>query len=176
MSTELRRVETFPSLSLASHSGGLPVEVSLIAQLGVGGGDALVRSAGERQRGHVAFVDALDEPSVRIGAMDLDHGDASSLYTFSVGAAGHPFHRHAGTACSRRCRAAAARCCVSPRRPTPQLAEQPSAFVRALRHVQIHTAGLPVHRALWRRHLAPVPAAARRGPAPGAVRAVLPHQ
>lgn len=42
MTTELRRVETFPSLSLASHSGGLPVEVSLIAQLGVGGlvGDA----------------------------------------------------------------------------------------------------------------------------------------
>lgn len=137
MSAELRRVETFPSLSLASHSGGLPVEVSLIAQLGVGGGDALVRSAGERQRGHVAFVDALDEPSVRIGAMDLAHGDASSLYTFSVGAAGHPFHRHAGHRVFTAVSGSGGALLRFSTASDAQLAAQPGAFVRALRHVQI---------------------------------------
>lgn len=137
MSAELHRVETFPSLSLASHSGGLPVEVSLIAQLGVGGGDALVRSAGERQRGHVAFVDALDEPSVRIGAMDLDHGDASSLYTFAVGAAGHPFHRHAGHRVFTAVSGSGGTLLRFSTASDAQVAEQPDAFVRALRHVQI---------------------------------------
>lgn len=137
MSAELRRVDTFPSLSLASQSGGLPVEVSLIAQLGVGGGDALVRSAGERQRGHVAFVDALDEPSVRIGAMDLDHGDASSLYTFTVGAAGHPFHRHAGHRVFTAVSGSGGTLLRFSTASDAQLAEQPRAFVRALRHVRI---------------------------------------
>ena len=137
MTTELRRVETFPSLSLASHSGGLPVEVSLIAQLGVGGGDALVRAAGERQRGHVAFVDALDEPSVRIGAMDLDHGDASSLYTFSVGAAGHPFHRHAGHRVFTAVSGSGGTLLRFSTASDAQMAVQPRAFLRALRHVHI---------------------------------------
>ncbi len=87
---------TFPSVRLASHCGGLPVEVTLIAQLTPGQGDALIADAERRQRDHPAFVDGHDEPSTRIGAMDLARGDPSSLYTFSVGAGGHPFHRHAG--------------------------------------------------------------------------------
>lgn len=137
MTAALQHVATFPSVTLASHSGGLPVEVSLIAQLGVGGGDALIRSASERQRGHAAFVDALDEPSVRIGAMDLGRGDASTLYTFAVGAGGHPFHRHAGhrvfTAVSG---SSGARLRFSTASDA-QVAKDPRAFVRALRHVQV---------------------------------------
>ncbi|MFY2762572.1 DUF2867 domain-containing protein [Arenimonas sp. MALMAid1274] len=133
----LQQVASFPSVTLASASGGLPIEVSLIAQLGVGGGDALVHSASRRQRGHAAFVDALDEPSVRIGAMDLERGDASSLYTFAVGPTGHPFHRHAGhrvfTAISG---SGGARLRFSTASDA-QVAADPRAFVRALRHVHI---------------------------------------
>ncbi|MFN3495756.1 MAG: DUF2867 domain-containing protein [Hydrogenophaga sp.] len=137
MNSALQRVDTFPSVSLASSSGGLPVEVALIGQLGVGGGDALVRSAGERQRGHVAFVDALDEPSARIGAMDLERGDASSLYTFSVGPAGHPFHRHAGNRVFTAVSGSGGALLRFSTASDAQLSEKPQAFVSALRHVRI---------------------------------------
>ena len=117
--------------------GGRPVEVALIAQLGVGAGDQLIEQAGNRQRHHEGFVDALDEPSVRLGAMSLAHGDASSLYSFVVGPEGHPFHRHAGdrtfTAVSgsggTRLRFSTA--------SLQQIEADPDAFVRALRHVAI---------------------------------------
>ena len=94
--TSIRPSATFPSVRLPSHCGGLPVEVTLIAQFAPGQGDAAIGDALRRQRAHPAFVDALDEPSTRIGAMDLARDDPSSLYTFGVGADGHPFHRHAG--------------------------------------------------------------------------------
>ena len=117
--------------------GGRPVEIALIAQLGVGAGDHLIDQAGNRQRHHEGFVDALDEPSVRLGAMSLAHGDASSLYSFVVGPEGHPFHRHAGdrtfTAVSgsggTRLRFSTA--------SLQQIEADPDAFVRALRHVAI---------------------------------------
>ena len=137
MSVQVRRVDSFPSVSLPSHGDGLPVEVSLIAQLGVGGGDALVRSAGERQRGHVSFVDALDEPSVRIGAMNLAHGDSSALYTFTVGASGHPFHRHAGHRVFTAVSGSGGALLRFSTASDAQLTAQPQAFLRALRHVQI---------------------------------------
>ncbi|HEU0154138.1 MAG TPA: DUF2867 domain-containing protein [Arenimonas sp.] len=137
MDVALQQVSSFPSVRLASCSGGLPVEVSLIAQLGVGGGDALVASANTRQRGHAAYIDALDEPSARIGAMDLEKGDATALYTFSVGAGGHPFHRHAGhrvfTAISGSGGAALRFSTAS----DDAIAADPRAFVRALRTVHI---------------------------------------
>lgn len=94
--TAIRASATFPSVRLPSHCGGLPVEVTLIAQFAPGQGDVAIGDALRRQQAHPAFVDALDEPSTRIGAMDLTRGDPSSLYTFGVGANGHPFHRHAG--------------------------------------------------------------------------------
>ena len=81
-----RSVATFPTARLHPRSGALPVEVSLIAQLGHGAGDALFASATRRQQAHEHFVDELDEPSARLGAMDLAKGDASSLYSFAVGA------------------------------------------------------------------------------------------
>lgn len=130
-------VGTFPEVRLPSHAGGLPVEVSLIAQLGIGAGNALIDGANARQRGHAAYIDALDEPSARIAGPDFAKGDATSLYTFAVGDGGHPFHRHAGhrvfTAISgsggTRLRFSTA--------SEAQVAANPSAFVDALRHVLI---------------------------------------
>lgn len=130
------RVDCFPNVRLPA-GGGRPVEVALIAQLGIGAGDRLIRDAGERQRHHAGFVDALDEPSVRLGAMSLAHGDASTLYSFVVGAGGHPFHRHAGdrtfTAVSGSGGARLGFATVG----IAQLHDDAEAFVRALRYVTI---------------------------------------
>lgn len=91
-----RTVRSFPSVRLPSPHGSLPVEVSLIGQLGHGAGNQLFVGVQARQRRHDAFHDELDEPSARIGDTDFRKGDATALYTFTVGAQGHPFHRHAG--------------------------------------------------------------------------------
>lgn len=91
-----RTVKSFPSVRLPSTSGGLPIEVSLIGQLGHGAGNHLFAGVTARQRTHDNFRDELDEPSARIGDTDFLKGDATSLYTFTVGSNGHPFHRHAG--------------------------------------------------------------------------------
>ncbi|WP_330887278.1 DUF2867 domain-containing protein [Rudaea sp.] len=69
--------------------------------------------------------------------MDLANGDVSSLYTFAVGAKGHPFHRHAGhrvfTAVSgsggARLRFSGA--------STAEIERDPASFIHALRHVDI---------------------------------------
>src|ERR1700677_3424507 len=91
-----RGVHSFPSARLQSSYGDLPVEVSLIAQLGHGAGSQLFTGVVARQSAHRNFIDALDEPSARIGDTDFSKQDATSLYMFAVGANGHPFHRHAG--------------------------------------------------------------------------------
>jgi len=137
MQSQARAVATFPSARLPSRSGGLPVEVTLISQMGHGAGDQLVASAAARQQAHQDFVDALDEPSAKLGGTDFDHGDATSLYSFVVGAKGHPFHRHAGhrvfTAVSG---SGGARLRFSDATPD-QLANDPGSFAGALRHVDI---------------------------------------
>lgn len=128
---------SFPSISLPSCGDGSPVEVALIAQLGIGAGDQLVRDAGARQAAHPQFIDALDEPSARLGGMHPSHGDASSLYSFSVGQNGHPFHRHAGP---RMFTAIAGSGGAQLRFSTAsdaQLAQDPAAFLHALRCVDI---------------------------------------
>lgn len=91
-----RTVKSFPSVRLPSTDGGLPIEVSLIGQLGPGAGTPLLVGVMGRQSTHQNFRNELDEPSARIGDTDFLKGDATSLYTFTVGANGHPFHRHAG--------------------------------------------------------------------------------
>lgn len=130
-------VDTFPSVRIPSSSGGLPVEVVLIAQIGIGAGSALIAHTAALQRGHASFVDALDEPSARIGCADFVRGDATSLYTFTVGAQGHPFHCHAGhrvfTAISG---SAGARLRFSTASHA-ELEAHPQAFFDALRHVEI---------------------------------------
>lgn len=89
-------VGTFPTCRLPNEAGGLPVEVSLIAQLGHGAGNHLFASVAGRQKGHSDFIDELDEPSTKLGGTNFDLGDTTSLYSFVVGPKGHPFHRHAG--------------------------------------------------------------------------------
>lgn len=88
---------TFPSVRLQLAPGTQPVEIHLIAQMPVGSGDSMITQAAQRQRQHPHFLDALDEPSVRLAGMHPSFGDPSSLYSFVVGEHGHPFHRHAGT-------------------------------------------------------------------------------
>lgn len=137
MSFAAKTLQTFPSVRIPSRSGGLPVEVVLIAQLGIGAGTQLVTRSASLQRGHDAYVDALDEPSARIGGADFAQGDATSLYTFIVGASGHPFHRHAGhrvfTAVSG---SSGARLRFSTASQA-QIDADPQAFLDALRDVEI---------------------------------------
>lgn len=89
-------VDTFPTAVIPNGRTGLPVEVSLIAQLGHGAGSQLFNSIAARQRKHARFVDALEEPSAKLAATNFELGDATALYSFIVGPQGHPFHRHAG--------------------------------------------------------------------------------
>lgn len=132
-----RPARGFPTACIERRDGGLPVEVSLIAQLGHGAGDGVFRGTGERQRGHAGFVDALDEPSARIAAPDFARGESSALFSFSVGAGGHPFHRHAGhrvfTAISG---SGGAQLCFSTATDA-DLQASPAAFAEALRHVEV---------------------------------------
>lgn len=133
--TKLTR--TFPSARIPSFSEGLPVEVSLIAQLGHGAGDHLFESVFARLRTHRDFIDELDEPSAKLGGTDLNKGDATSLYTFLVGPQGHPFHRHAGhrvfTAVSGSGGAQLRFSSASPE----QIASDPQNFIKALRYINI---------------------------------------
>jgi hypothetical protein len=89
-------VKTFPSVVIPNSANGLPVEVSLIAQLGHGAGNNLYYGIAARQSAHRDYVDALDEPSAKLGGTSFDLGDRTALYSFVVGPQGHPFHRHAG--------------------------------------------------------------------------------
>lgn len=89
-------VKTFPSVVLSDGPGELSIEVSLIAQLGHGAGTHLNHSVAARQRAHSDFIDALEEPSAKLGGTRVEMNDPSALYSFIVGPRGHPFHRHAG--------------------------------------------------------------------------------
>lgn len=135
--TPASSARTFPSVRIRPHGGGLPVEVTLIAALERGAGNRLIAEASARQSLHEHFVDALDEPSARIGASDFANGDASSLYTFAVGANGHPFHRHAG---QRMFTAVAGGAGVRLRFSTAsdeRIGHDSRAFVEALHHVDV---------------------------------------
>jgi hypothetical protein len=137
MTGTAQRTHTFPSARIESQSGGLPVEVTLVAQLGVGEGDRLFADTLARQQAHGEFVDALDEPSARLAGTDFDNGESTALFSFSVGPGGHPFHRHAGhrvfTAISG---SAGARLRFSTA-SQEQLERDPGSFIAALRHVDV---------------------------------------
>ncbi|WP_159678986.1 DUF2867 domain-containing protein [Luteimonas sp. 9C] len=128
---------TFPAAHVPSRGGGLPVEVTLIARFAPGQGDAVIGDALRRQRAHPAFVDALDEPSTRIGVMDLARGDPSSLYTFGVGAKGHPFHRHAGNRMFTAVSGSAGAHLRFSTASQAQIDADPGAFVDALHVVEV---------------------------------------
>jgi hypothetical protein len=137
MSSITRSTPSFPTARIASRSGALPVEVSLIAQLGHGAGDRLYREADARQRGHGTFVDALDEPAATLAAVDVGRGETTALHSFAVGPQGHPFHRHAGhrvfTAVSGSGGAQLRFSTAS----DEQLQTSPSAFVEAMTCVDV---------------------------------------
>jgi hypothetical protein len=137
MSKRKNTVPTFPSVSVTVGNGCLPVEVTLIAQLGHGSGDSMYASALARQKAHDTFVDALDEPSARLGSTSFEHGDATALHSFAVGAGGHPFHRHAGhrmfTAVSGSGGAQLRFSGASPE----QVDRDPQSFIDALRIINI---------------------------------------
>ena len=137
MTATTRALDTFPSVRLPSQSGGLPVEVVLIAQIGIGAGSPLIASTAVLQRGHDSFVDALDEPSARIGSADFQRGDATSLYSFVVGAEGHPFHRHAGHRVFTAISGSGGALLRFSTASSHQVDADPQAFLRALRHVEI---------------------------------------
>jgi hypothetical protein len=132
-----RPARGFPTARIEQGDNRLPVEVSLVAQLGHGSGDDLFRQTGKRQRGQGSFIDALDEPSARIAATDFDRGESTALFSFSVGPEGHPFHRHAGhrvfTAISG---SGGARLCFS-NASSAAMQASPTAFVDALQQVDI---------------------------------------
>ncbi|WP_242107956.1 DUF2867 domain-containing protein [Luteimonas aquatica] len=137
MLTTTKAIRTFPSVRIRPRAGGLPIEVSLIAQLGHGGGDQLIEDASARQRGHEAFIDELDEPSARLGGVDLDNGDATSLYSFTVGVNGHPFHRHAGHRVFTAISGSAGTQLRFSTASSEEIASDPRRFVAALHHVEI---------------------------------------
>ncbi|MES2889929.1 MAG: DUF2867 domain-containing protein [Pseudomonadota bacterium] len=128
---------TFPFVSLPGPVGAPSIEVSLVAQLSPGVGTQLFHAMLARQRQHSRFVDELDEPSAKLGGSDFAKGDATALYSFSVGHGGHPFHRHAGhrvfTAISG---SSGAQLRFSSATPA-ELEADPASFVRALRHVDV---------------------------------------
>ena len=132
-----RRTATFPFVALPGRPGGVPIEVSLVARLGYGSGTKLFHDVAARQSRHGRFVDALDEPSAKLGGTDFACGDATALYSFGVGSGGHPFHRHAGhrvfTALSGSSGAQLRFSTATPE----EIARDPASFVRALRHVDV---------------------------------------
>ncbi len=130
-------VPGFPTARIRSYSGGLPVEVVLLAQLGPGAGDRLHAETGALQRTHPGFVDALDEPSVRIAAPDFEAGERSALYTFTVGADGHPFHRHAGHRTFTAVTGSGGARLRFSTASDEQLARDPAHFAAALHHVDL---------------------------------------
>ena len=137
MLSTARSTASFPTARIASRGGGLPIEVTLIAQLGHGAGDRLCREAEARQRGHASFADALDEPAATLAGTDVERGENTALHSFAVGAQGHPFHRHAG---HRVFTAISGSAGVQLRFSTAsdaQLAMSPHAFVEALHYVEI---------------------------------------
>jgi len=137
MSYRSHATASFPSATITPAQGGLPVEVNLIAQLGHGAGSQLVASAQARQRAHPSFIDELDEPSAQLGGMHLAQGDTTSLYTFAVGAKGHPFHRHAGHRVFTAVSGSGGALLRFSTATTDDLAADPANFARLLRHVSI---------------------------------------
>ncbi|WNH51265.1 DUF2867 domain-containing protein [Stenotrophomonas oahuensis] len=132
-----RMDRSFPGISLPSQGGGSPVEVTLITQLGIGAGDQLVRDAGVRQSAHPSFIDALDEPSARLGGMHMAQQDPSSLYSFAVGPQGHPFHRHAGPRMFTAVSGSGGAQLRFSTASDAQLEADPAAFLHALRFIDV---------------------------------------
>jgi len=137
MFSTARAVTAFPSARIPSASGGLPVEVSLLAQLGHGAGSKLFTGMKARQRAHQNYMDAFDEPSAKLAGTDFEKGDPTSLYTFAVGAKGHSFHRHAGHRVFTAISGSAGTQLRFSGATSEQLEHDPDSFTQTLRCVDI---------------------------------------
>jgi hypothetical protein len=129
--------QAFPSTRFLPRPDALPVEISLIAQLGHGAGDHLFESVLARQQAHQTYVDELEEPSAKLGGMDLSRGDATSLYSFAVGAKGHPFHRHAGHRVFTAISGSGGAQLRFSGASLEELEQDPMCFLRSLRYVNV---------------------------------------
>ncbi len=127
----------FPSVHLPSYSGGLPVEVILIAQLGAGAGDRLIAQTSARQSTHPQFRDELDEPSARLASTDFANGESTALFSFVVGNTGHPFHRHTGHRMFTAITGSGGTLLRFSTASPMQIAQDPAHFLTALRHVEL---------------------------------------
>jgi hypothetical protein len=132
-----RQTASFPTARIESRSGGLPVEVTLIAQLGHGAGDRLCLQSEARQRGHGRFSDALDEPAAMLAATDAGRGETTALHSFAVGPQGHPFHRHAGHRVFTAISCSGGAQLRFSTASDAQLSGSPRTFVEALNYVDI---------------------------------------
>lgn len=134
---ETHRTATFPFVAIPAGPGRVPVEVSLVARLGHGEGDKLYYEAQARQHRHGRFIDALDEPSAKLGATDFKTGDATALYSFGVGRGGHPFHRHAGHRVFTAVSGSGGAQLRFSSATLADLERDPANFVRAMHHVNV---------------------------------------
>jgi uncharacterized protein DUF2867 len=132
-----RSTASFPTARIESRSGGLPIEVTLIAQFGPGAGDRLCRDAEARQRGHTSFADSLDEPAATLAATDIRSGETTALHSFAVGPQGHPFHRHAGHRVFTAVSGSGGAQLRFSTAPDDCVSESPRSFVEALHQVDI---------------------------------------
>ncbi len=128
---------SFPRVRISAAPGGRPIEVLLVSQLDPGAGDALAAQAGQRQASHPRHDDALDEPSALLSAPDFAQHDPTSLFSFSVGSQGHPFHRHAGRRLFTAISGSGGTRLRFAQVTDAELAADPAAFLRALRHVEV---------------------------------------
>jgi hypothetical protein len=175
MLSNYRSTASFPTAHITSRGGGLPIEVSLIAQLGPGAGDRLCREAAARQRGHGSFAEALDEPAATLAATDIDRGKPRRCIPSRWARRVIPFIATLDIGYSRRYQAAAGHSCAFSTASDAQLAQSPQAFVGGAA-VRRYSAGLPLHRALRWRYMASVRSAASGFIASNTVRLVLPHE
>lgn len=96
MAATVRQTASFPTACIAPRGARLPIQVTLVAQLGHGAGDRLYRDACARQQGHGTFSNELDEPAAILAGANPGLGETTAVHSFAVGPQGHPFHRHAG--------------------------------------------------------------------------------
>jgi len=130
-------VKTFPTARISGGDNGVDVEVSLITQLGHGAGNQIFTDIAERQSRHESFIDELDEPSAKIGNTNFEKGDATALYSFTVGPKGHPFHRHAGHRIFTAISGSSGAQLRFSTATSAQIAAAPESFMRQLQFINI---------------------------------------
>ncbi|MGY6629441.1 MAG: DUF2867 domain-containing protein [Wenzhouxiangella sp.] len=156
----IHQTASFPSMTIVASTGKTAIQVNLIAQLGLGAGSPLVQQAALLQSRHPDFVDALDEPSTRLGGLEIEN-DRSALYSFLVGPKGHPFHAHAGPRVFTAISGSSGSQLRFSTLPLSQFVDHPERFVESLHLVDIPPDSLFTVRfagGIWHQFTNPQPA------------------